>query len=280
MSVDFYIAKLNFLNKSLTDKKSDAERKRKGDEVLILKDRINTKLHELRQKQDERDEKEEKLGRGAQVVSLCADIRDLVKDLDKDIKEMRSKLGKAAAAVKTTDKMGQEEMKRKQILLKNLQEQIDDAKDREQMGKVGGSSGGAGVATLTELRSGELYGANKQRAQLPDRKLDTSEAEALQRWKEKEVMMDKELAEINDGLGLLENRARDIGEVADHHNERLGRLNEDAEKANTKLKEVNRRVNKVLADMRGSGSKICTYVIFICVMLGVLGLMNNLFRDN
>jgi len=248
MSVDFYISKLNYMYKGLSDNKTEAERKRKGDEFLTLKDRISTTLHEVRQKQDERDKKEETLGRGTQVVTLCSEIRDLIKDLDKDIKDMNTKLRKVYNTIKKTDKTAQDEYKKKELLFKNLKDQVDDIKDRENMGKVGGSSAATkGIVTMTEMRSG-LYG-KKANIDVPDRELNTDEKEAMQRWKEKEKLMDQDLLEINEGLVVLESRARNIGETADMHNDALDRINRDADAANKNLSELNQRMNKVLREV-------------------------------
>mmetsp|Transcript_46225 Transcript_46225/g.53287 ORF Transcript_46225/g.53287 Transcript_46225/m.53287 type:complete len:264 (+) Transcript_46225:33-824(+) len=247
MSVDSYIVKLSHWEKELADNKTEAEQKKKSDPFIGIKESIYTDLHEVRQKQDERDQKETNHGRTTQVVTLCVEIRALIKKLEHDSKEMNLELRRSYNSAPKNDKMGRDLLKKREILFRNIKGQIDDVKDREEGLTPAKSSQ---IPTLEEFKAGGGGRVEKvTRINEPERDLTEEEKTALERWEGKKQEMNDHLVDINEGLEELEGRARNIGEIADDQQRMLHGANDDADRVNEKLTKLNYDIDRVLTSV-------------------------------
>jgi len=247
------------------------------DKFKEVKQQVQEGIHYIRKKQQERDEKLAKNGGStAETIRMAGEIKDKIKEVEKQIGQMNEELRKQQ---KEKKKYPQAELDAKEKLYANCREQLGNLQMIE---KGTADKAAQNIKTLTELRSDLLTSDNAAEIQAQQRQVDSqlsAEHEAaLENFKKKDAELDAVISQIDEGLGNLKDKALVMGEQIDKQGILIKNLEDEVDKTNEQLVTANEKLKKILVQYRAP-SKFCMDIILICILLGLGGVMYNMFTS-
>lgn len=219
--------------------------------------------------------------RDVRMVKMNQQIRVACKRLKDGKGQLRIMLDKQKAKKKS--KLTKKQLQKREQAVVNLERAIDDAVARA-TGDTGERKRGAlddDIGTI-DIETGEITNANGSPVSFDGGRVKTQEELtsqdrlALQQMEEDKAEQDGLLDEIGDVVGRLGVLAKGIGEELDIQNQQLDDLETDVDKTQAHMDKVNDRLGETLKLLNSKSDKLCCYMIFLIIILGLLSIVFNM----
>jgi len=275
--LNYIMQKLYEKEKILIGGKKDAQGQSKiEDKFKDIRNIVQEGLHYIRKKQQDKEEKMKKSGPSVDTVRLSGEIKDKIAEVQKQIGQMNDELRKQQ---KDKKKYSATELEVKEKMYTNCMEQLRALQSIEK----GGTQAHEKVKTMTELRSDLLGGdgsaEQQERQRQADKELTADEEAALDQFKKKDQELDAVIDQINTGLGDLKDKALVMGQQIDQQGLLIKNLDQEVDKTNEQLVTANAKLKKILTQYR-EPSKFCMDIVLICILLGLGGVLYNMFSSS
>ncbi|KAM3134703.1 hypothetical protein pb186bvf_013178 [Paramecium bursaria] len=226
----------------------------KGDDFTSFKDAIYKKLHQLRAKAEQKQINSTK-ARDTDGIKLDIEIKDLIQEIEGILNKMNDALRKQS---KDKKKYNQQNIEAKQKVYGNLRQQFYDV--QQLLDPNAGVSAGGNNETLSDLKN-KLMGDDVRRPP-PPREATQQEKDAMDRWKQNDLLMDKQLDVILVGTTQWVANAQKIGDQIDHTMMQIEKLDKEVDVTNAELIKQNTQLKAIVEKYR-QPDKFCMDIVLV-----------------
>eukprot|EP00826_Nyctotherus_ovalis_P010770 TRINITY_DN12821_c0_g2_i8.p1 TRINITY_DN12821_c0_g2~~TRINITY_DN12821_c0_g2_i8.p1 ORF type:complete len:278 (-),score=114.89 TRINITY_DN12821_c0_g2_i8:126-959(-) len=191
-----------------------------------------------------------------QIRDLLMQSEEAVTGLEMSLTPMRKKFSSMTPEE-------QEEFKQKEKLVELIQDQLQANRssfDNEEYVPRRRADPNGGLAVKKMELIGNRYDPQE---------LTTVEAEALERYKERDKQIDDILVLIIQDIDLLKQKADNIDNAIERNRKNLKKVNKHADKTNKQLETMNKKLKDVI-NKYAQPSKMCLYVILLLLIVGLV----------
>lgn len=260
-----------------------AKKKRSKDQFDNLRSDLVEGVVLINELCDKRDKNRGGSGaRDVRAVKINQQIRMAVKTLKTGRAGLRQMLEKEKAKKKS--KLTRKQLQKRETLVDNVERSIDEA-----LARASGDNGEYKSRHALDddmgqidIETGEILNANGSpvsfeggRTKLQE-ELTHDDRLALQQMEEDKAEQDELLDEIGDVVSRLGVLAKGIGEELDIQNAQLDDLETDVDNTQAHMDKVNDRLGETLKLLNSKSDKLCCYVIFFIIILGLLSVVFNM----
>jgi len=263
--VNVLLSKVQDIQKSLGGPLKE-NAKQEVDEFTKIKMAVATLINTISKHQDERDAKQDKLGRDIAVIRLGSEIRELLTEADNHLAQMAKTLERQKRNAKKYPPQ-QVEVKGKQF--QHYKEIVKNLKIREDGGVLETQENDT---SFTEFKIKMNTRRNVGDMEPAKRDLTHQEQDALDRFKAKDRELDALLEEINQGLDTLKVKGENIGDQIDNQDLKIQDLQIEIDKTYKQLENSNQRLKRILYQYR-KPSNFFMQMICILIILGLIGVI-------
>ena len=192
------------------------------------------------------------------------EIENLIKELDKDIKDIEKK-------IESPNKDGKQKifelLKENIQLLKNKHngEEIEENKIRDNKTAI------ENLEELIKQRKNEDMNPNQER------ELFEEEQNKMDEWEKKKEEQNKILDEIGSNIHIIKDEAIKAGEAIDNIDKKVKGTTETTEKVIVKVESQNERLKDLVNKMRSS-DKICCDIVLVLILLGLIMVLYSIIK--
>ncbi|CAK69765.1 unnamed protein product (macronuclear) [Paramecium tetraurelia] len=265
LHIQFYLDKLMKIDHDLGG--TAAAQKKTGDDFISLKDSIHNLLFKLRSKIEEKH-KYANVQRNQDAIKLDIEIRDLITDIERLLDRLNEALRKQS---KDKKKYPEQNIQAKQKAYSNYRQQLYDLQqlldpnavfDQQQTNNS--------VETVSTLKM-KLMDQDGRKPP-PSQQMSQEEKDAIQRWKQNDELMDKQLDNLVDGTQKWKENAMAIGGKIDHTSKQIDHLTVKVDETNAELYKQNSQLKKIVEKYR-QPNKFCLDMVLVFILIGLCGVI-------
>lgn len=260
------LLKLSLIEKECVQQKLEDEKEVMKDEFIALKRETYKELQEINELIRSRHQIQRKQGNTVEVIQKGATLKRNFEHIDARFARMKD-VFKAQVRLRGK-KFTDEQLDQRFNELQVIKQQIESARNIFQNG---GLFSDAQVKTLTDFQ-GQM---KKQGLSFPNtqtqhewRELTHEEQQALDRWRERDADIDRQVAQIGDAVDRLAEIAVQIGEKTEQQSQLVAKLHEQADDANAELLAVNDTIKEILKK-QGGMNLMCKFMLAL-TLVGLL----------
>ncbi|CAD8084122.1 unnamed protein product [Paramecium sonneborni] len=270
LHIQFYLDKLMNIDKELGG--TAAAQKKGGDDFTSLKDSIHTLLFQLRSKIEQKA-KYANVQRNVETIKLDVEIKDLVTDVESLLDKLNEALRKQS---KDKKKYPEQNIQAKQKIYSNYRQQLYDLQQLlDPNAIIDQQQTNNSVETVSALKM-KLMDQDGRKPP-PSQQMTQEEKDAMQRWKQNDEQMDKQLDVLIDGTQQWKENAQKIGQKIDHTTNQIDKLTVQVDKTNEELNKQNNQLKKIVEKYR-QPNKFCLDMVLIFILIGLCGVIYVILR--
>jgi len=242
------------------------------DEFDKMRKKVSRDIKDIRQQLAERNELllGTKGNANEATVRVSAEVRAKIREINVEVDKLVLMLEQEKAKVerrrekgKTVTPEAEAQLISRQEVIDLCRQHIDECKRiQRQTGKKGNLAGN---------RSSRMLTNDPTITELPD-----IEGELGTELKDKDNQINQKLLLVEDGVGVLRQMATDMGKEIELQENIIAVIDNDVDKANEQLDNINARMRKVLTGVQ-KADNFCITVVMICIILGIAGFIYNQF---
>ncbi|CAD8093447.1 unnamed protein product [Paramecium primaurelia] len=265
LHVQFYLDKLMSIDKELGG--TAAAQKKAGDDFTSLKDSIHTLLFQLRSKIEQK-QKYANVQRNVETIKIDVEIKDLITDIESLLDKLNDALRKQS---KDKKKYPEQNIQAKQKIYSNYRQQLYDLQQLlDPNAVIDLQQTNNSVETVSALKM-KLMDQDGRKPP-PSQQMTQEEKDAMQRWKQNDEIMDKQLDVLIDGTQQWKENAQKIGQKIDHTTNQIDKLTVQVDKTNEELYKQNSQLKKIVEKYR-QPNKFCLDMVLIFILIGLCGVI-------
>jgi len=264
------INKLNKIQKEVGGKKKNnvVGEDGKVDRFLEIKSDMIERLQNIREQMESMQGQDRTGTNSKEVIIAQNTIRQELSELNDEWQQLDS-LYKIEAK-KRKSKYSPDELRTRQQILSQLQQEIQGIKDMQRSGYIKGYQG----FQLTTMENSDMFkaaegGPKGVVAKGPQEEMTDQNRLALQLIRDKDRQIDEEIEQIGIGVGELENIARAQRDEVKLQNQMLGSLEEKVDAVHDHIANVNLRMKDTL-DKARKADKLCVDIICVLILIGMI----------
>ncbi|OMJ78570.1 hypothetical protein SteCoe_21594 [Stentor coeruleus] len=271
--VDILLRRIQKIHNELGGSMADAGVNTK-DKFATMRFSIEEKLHSIEATQEEKKRSLESNHQDSpEIIKLKYKILLLIKETDHELVELYKVIEEQKEKPKIYSQI---DIEAKDNKYRWLVKRLDDTKRAEGLGDMVENSAHRDLQNMKAelMGSGEILieDVKGREGELLD-----VEKDAISRWKDMDRKIDEYADKIGDNVLELKNRALNINNVLERHEEKLGDLEEVVDLANTEMETTTKRLKKLIIKVR-SGDKFCLTLCLLIVLIGLIVVAYNIIK--
>jgi len=271
MSINQLVSRLEKIEEACQDqkqKKKKEQEEKEMDDFTRIKKKISNELKETRKAIEERNELLGKQSNNAATAKMSQHIRNRMKAIVTETEQLSSlvekdkeKIEKKKKKNKTVDEKFERETEAREEIVKLIYSHIDECKhlERTAFGNTDTFEGSSQSAVVSELP-------------------DIPDDEGFQLLKKNNLIIDKKLDQVSEGVGVLRNMAEEMGKEIEMQTVMINEVTKKMDDTQATLDNLNRRLRNTLEKVR-KADRFCIDIILLIVVLAIGAYIYNLVRS-
>lgn len=283
------IGRLNIVHEAVGGKKEKVNEEIVGadgkiDRFMELKVNMMSRLGTIKNLMQQISNQEKTGSNPKDVVMMQSQLRENMKHLQEDMKEVDALYKKEAT--KRKSKFSPDELELRKGIRDALAAEVQAIKDA-QLTKFAPGYQGRKLATMEEselFRGGGAdksgggaggAGASSRVVQSRNMEMTDIQRQTLQQIRERDAQFDSQLDDVSKGLDTLKEIASAQNEEVQRQNIMLDGLAQNIDKVHEKVQNVNASLKEKLDEI-GGADKMCMNIMCLVLMLGIMGVIYKL----